>query len=146
MTHEARMLIDGKLVDAETGRQFDNINPATEEVLGGTADGTRADMERAVAAARHAFDHTDWSRNGEARAAGIRQLQAALEAEREEIRSELIAEAGCPLLSTFGPQLDVPLKEALTWPADMISEFSWSRTLPDKDAFGMGTVAAREVW
>ena len=60
MTHESRMLIDGKLVESETGRQFDNVNPATEEVMGGTADGTRADMERAVAAARHAFDHTDW--------------------------------------------------------------------------------------
>ena len=43
------MLIDGKLVESETGRQFDNVNPATEEVMGGTADGTRADMERAVA-------------------------------------------------------------------------------------------------
>ena len=118
-THESRMLIDGKLVDSGTGRQFDNINPATEEVLGGTADGTRADMERAVAAARHAFDHTDWSRNGERRAAGLRQLQAALEAEREDIRSELVAEVGCPVLSTYGPQLDVPLNEALTWPAEM---------------------------
>ena len=41
MTHETRMLIDGKLVESETGRQFDNVNPATEEVLGGT-NGTRA--------------------------------------------------------------------------------------------------------
>ena len=123
VNHESRMLIDGKLVDSETGRQFDNVNPATEEVMGGTADGTRADMERAVAAARHAFDHTDWSRNGAARAAGLRQLQAALEAEKEDLRRELIAEVGCPLLSTFGPQLDVPLKEALSWPADMIDQF-----------------------
>ncbi len=146
MTHESRMLIDGKLVESETGRQFDNVNPATEEVMGGTADGTRADMERAVAAARHAFDHTDWSRDGEARAAGLRQLQAALEAEREELRSELVAEVGCPVLSTYGPQLDVPLNESLTWPADMISQFPWKRSLPDKDAFGMGTPAAREVW
>ena len=146
MTHESRMLIDGKLVDSETGRQFDNVNPATEEVIGSTADGTRADMERAVAAARNAFDSTDWSRNGEVRAAGLRQLQAALEAEREDIRSELVAEVGCPVLSTYGPQLDVPLKEALAWPADMISEFAWKRSLPDKDAFGMGTPAAREVW
>jgi aldehyde dehydrogenase (NAD+) len=144
--HEARMLIDGKLVESETGRQFDNVNPATEEVLGGTADGTRADMERAIAAARHAFDHTDWPRDGEARAAGLRQLQAALEAEKEDLRSELIAEAGCPLLSTYGPQLDVPLREALSWPADMIDRFPWRRTLPDKDAFGMGSPAAREVW
>lgn len=146
MTHESRMLIDGKLVDGETGRTFENINPATEEVLGVTADGTRADMERAVAAARQAFDNTDWSRNGELRAAGLRQLQAALEAEREDIRAELVAEVGCPVLSTFGPQLDVPLNEALTWPAEMIAQFPWQRSLPDKDAFGMGTPAAREVW
>ena len=31
---EARMLIDGELVDASDGATFDNINPATEEVLG----------------------------------------------------------------------------------------------------------------
>ena len=61
-------------------------------------------------------------------------------------RSELVAEVGCPVLSTYGPQLDVPLKEALAWPTDMISEFAWKRSLPDKDAFGMGTPAAREVW
>ncbi len=144
--HEARMLIDGRLVEAETGGQFQNINPATEELLGGTADGTRADMERAVAAARHAFDHTDWSRDGAARAEGLRQLQAALETEREDIRRELVAEVGCPVLTTYGPQLDVPLNEALTWPADMISQFAWRRSLPDKDAFGMGTPATREVW
>lgn len=145
MTHESRMLIDGKLVDSETGGQFDNINPATEEVLGSTADGTRADMERAVAAARHAFDHTEWSRNAEARAAGLRQLQAALENEREDLRNELVAEVGCPVLSTYGPQLDAPLNEALTWPTEMISQFAWKRSLPDNDAFGMG-VANREVW
>ncbi|BBX42057.1 aldehyde dehydrogenase family protein [Mycobacterium simiae] len=146
VNHESRMLIDGKLVESETGRQFENINPATEETLGVTADGTRADLERAIAAARHAFDNTTWSRDGEARAASLRQLQAALEAEREELRSELVAEVGCPVLSTYGPQLDVPLREALTWPADMISEFAWKRSLPDKDAFGMGNLTTREVW
>lgn len=56
VTHEPRMLFDGKLVESETGRQFDTINPAAKEVLC-TAEGTRADMERAVAAARRAFDH-----------------------------------------------------------------------------------------
>ena len=146
MTHEPRMLIDGKLVESETGRQFDNVNPATEEILGGTTDATRADMERAVAAARHAFDHTEWARNGELRATALRQLQGALQAEREELRAELVAEVGCPVLSTYGPQLDVPLNEALGWPADMINEFPWKRRLPDKDAFGMGIPAAREVW
>ncbi|MEZ0341349.1 aldehyde dehydrogenase family protein [Mycobacterium sp. pV006] len=146
VNHESRMLIDGKLVESETGRQFDVLNPATEEVLGRCADGNAADMERAVAAARQAFDRGDWARDGAARATALRQLQAALESEREELRSELVAEVGCPVLSTYGPQLDVPLNESLTWSADMISEFPWRRSLPDKDAFGMGTPAAREVW
>ncbi|MBX7453996.1 aldehyde dehydrogenase family protein [Mycolicibacterium sp. 3033] len=146
VNHESRMLIDGKLVESESGHTFDNVNPSTEEVIGTTTDATRADMERAVAAARRAFDQSDWSRNTELRENGLRQLQAALEAEREDLRSELVAEVGCPVLSTYGPQLDVPLNEALTWPADMISKFPWKRTLPDKDAFGMGTPAAREVW
>jgi len=62
---EHRLLIDGKLVDASGGGTFDNINPATEEVLGVTADGTPADMEAAIAAARRAFDTTDWATDGE---------------------------------------------------------------------------------
>ena len=49
---ELRMLIDGKLVEAEGGATFDNVNPATEEVLGQVASGSAADMARAVAAAR----------------------------------------------------------------------------------------------
>ena len=62
MSYETRMLIDGKLVDGEAGT-FDNINPATEEVLGQVADASTADMHRAIDAARRAFDETDWSTN-----------------------------------------------------------------------------------
>jgi acyl-CoA reductase-like NAD-dependent aldehyde dehydrogenase len=36
-TGEVRMLIDGELVEAESGKRFENINPATEEVLGEVA-------------------------------------------------------------------------------------------------------------
>jgi aldehyde dehydrogenase (NAD+) len=35
---EVRMLIDGELVEAASGKRFDNVNPATEEVLGEVAD------------------------------------------------------------------------------------------------------------
>lgn len=140
------MLIDGRLVEAQDGRRFANVNPATEEVIGEVADGSAADMQRAVEAARRAFDTTDWATDHEGRAKAILQLQDALEAEREELRAELVAEVGCPILTTWGPQLDVPLRESLRWPAQMISEFPWSRTLPDKDPFEMGSMSAREVW
>jgi aldehyde dehydrogenase (NAD+) len=143
---ERRLLIDGKLVDSEGGATFDNVNPATEEVLGVVADGTRADMEAAVAAARRAFDTTSWATDHAFRKQSLYQLQAALESEREELRAELVSEVGCPVLITYGPQLDAPLKEALTWPADQIDTFPWSRSLGPKDPFGMGSETEREVW
>ncbi len=142
---ELRMLVDGKLVEGSGGRTFDNVNPATEEVLGPVADGTAADMEAAVAAARRAFDTTSWATDHAFRKACLLQLQAAIEKEQEDLRAELISEVGCPLLSTYGPQLDVPLREALTWPAEMIDEFPWSRSLGPKDAMGLGA-SEREVW
>jgi aldehyde dehydrogenase (NAD+) len=143
---EARMLVDGKLVDAENGRTFENVNPATEEVLGVVADGSAADMQRAVAAARRAFDATDWATNHDLRRECLHQLQAALESEREELRQELIAEVGCPLLLTYGPQLDVPMTEALLWPASMIDRFQWRRDIGPKDAMNLGYQSTREVW
>jgi aldehyde dehydrogenase (NAD+) len=146
MTGEHRMLIDGELVEAQGGATFDNINPATEEVLGPVADGTDADMERAVAAARRAFDTTDWATDHAGRKAALLQLQAAIESEQEEMRAELIAEVGCPLLSTYGPQLDAPLREALIWPAEMIEQYEWSRSIGAKDALGIGYETEREVW
>jgi aldehyde dehydrogenase (NAD+) len=144
--HEHRMLIDGQLVEAQDGRTFQNINPATEEVLGNVTDGSHADAQRAVAAARRAFDGTDWGRDHEGRKKSLLQLQQALEAEREEMRAELIAEVGCPVLLTYGPQLDAPVNEAVKWPAEQISEFPWKRSLGEKDPFGWGMVASREVW
>ncbi|MFZ6003432.1 MAG: aldehyde dehydrogenase family protein [Actinomycetota bacterium] len=145
MQGELRMLIDGKLVEGERGATFDNINPATEQVLGQVADGSPTDMEAAIAAARRAFDTTTWSTDHAFRKKCLYQLQAAIESEQEELRAELVAEVGCPVLITYGPQLDAPLREALTWPADMIEKFAWTRDLGAKDPFGMGETA-REVW
>ena len=143
---ESRMLIDGRLVDAEGGATFENVNPATEEVLGPVADGSPADMARAVDAARRAFETTGWASDTEARKACLDQLQTAIESEQEDLRQELVAEAGTPALITYGPQLDAPLREALRWPRDMIDEFEWSRSLGPKDAMGVGYQTEREVW
>jgi aldehyde dehydrogenase (NAD+) len=142
----SKLLIDGELVDAEGGRVFDDVNPATEEVFAVAADGSAADMARAVDAARRAFDKTSWSTDRDLRARCLAQLQAAIESEREELRQELVAEVGCPVLLTYGPQLDAPLREALTWPASMIEHFQWERPLGPKDALGIGYESQRWVW
>src|ERR1700760_861772 len=130
-TPESRLLINGELVEAESGRRFDNINPATEEVLGQVADGGHGDMGRAITAARRAFDETDWATNRALRRRCLEQLQEAFAAEREAIRAELVAEVGTPVQLTYGAQLDVPLEDAFLWPAKMIDEFPWDRQLPD---------------
>jgi aldehyde dehydrogenase (NAD+) len=51
-----RLLIDGKWVEAASGKTFDSINPATGEILAKVAEGDKEDIDRAVAAARRAFD------------------------------------------------------------------------------------------
>ena len=128
---ETRMLIDGKLVEADTGKTFSNSNPATEEILGEVADASTAEMHRAIDAARQAFDTTDWSTNRGLRKRCLEQLQEALEAEREELREQLILEVGSPRMLTKGPQLDVPLEHGLTYPIKLIEQYEWETELPD---------------
>ena len=60
--HEDRLLIDGELVPAEGGATYASINPATGEEVASAADASLADTERAIAAARRAFDESDWAR------------------------------------------------------------------------------------
>jgi aldehyde dehydrogenase (NAD+) len=141
---EIRMLIDGELVEAQSGERFQNVNPATEQVLGQVADAGAADMQRAMAAARRAFDDTDWSTNRALRKRCLEQLQAALEAEAEQLREELIAEVGTPRVMTYSAQLDAPLEDGLRYPAKLIDEFAWERELPDGSM--MGIASRRQVW
>src|SRR5271168_2498999 len=51
-----RMLIDGKWLEAASGKTFDSINPATGELLAKVAEGDAEDIDRAVEAARRAFE------------------------------------------------------------------------------------------
>lgn len=133
---ETRMLIDAELAPAASGETFDNVSPATGQVLGSTAAAGAEDMLRAIAAARRAFDETDWSTNRALRQRCLGQLQQALESESEALREELVAEAGCPVATTRIAQLDWPLAEALRYPARLIDEFPWERELAGGGLFG----------
>ncbi len=55
-----KLLIDGKFVDAESGKTFETRNPATDEVLAKVAEGGKADVDKAVKAARKAFEEGKW--------------------------------------------------------------------------------------
>lgn len=55
-----RLLIDGQHVESVSGRSFKTLNPATEQVIATIAEGNEVDVDRAVAAARRAFEGA-WS-------------------------------------------------------------------------------------
>src|ERR1019366_9670056 len=57
-----KMLINGAWVESASGKLFDTYNPATGEVLARVAEGDRADIDRAVTAARRAFESGPWPR------------------------------------------------------------------------------------
>jgi aldehyde dehydrogenase (NAD+) len=136
------MFIDGELVGAASGATFENVNPASEEVIGHTADGGPEDMERAIAAARRAFDESDWSTRCELRIECLRQLRAALLDEKESLRQQTVAEGGCPLQLTYGPQGDSVIDD-LEWSIENLERYSFERDLGVHRFFG---IASRPTW
>src|SRR5271155_5082742 len=59
-----QLLIGGKWVSAKSGKTFETMNPATEEVLALAAEGDKADVDEAVKAARKAFEEGKWPSMG----------------------------------------------------------------------------------
>ena len=57
-----KMLIDGKWVSSMSGKTFEVVNPATEEVIAHAAEGDKEDIDLAVKAARKAFDSGPWAK------------------------------------------------------------------------------------
>ncbi|HZA08791.1 aldehyde dehydrogenase [Mycobacterium sp.] len=131
------LLIDGQLVPARAGT-FPTINPATEEALGDAADGDAADMDRAIAAARSAFDDTEWSRDTALRVHCLRQLRDALNEHIEELRDLTVAEVGCPVSLTAGAQLQGPVDD-LGFAIDTAETFEWTTNLGAASPLGIPT-------
>jgi aldehyde dehydrogenase (NAD+) len=135
---EPRNLIDGRLVDAASGATFPNVNPATEKVLGVTADAGRADMDRAIAAARRAFDETDWATSHAFRRRCLLQLHEALVAARDELRAIVVAEAGSPVLLAYSVQCDTTIDWLPFW-ADLAERYAYETPMPDAAFMGMAS-------
>ena len=143
---EQKFLIDGELCDARDGRTYANINPATEEEIGVTADGSEADMDRAIGAARRAFDETQWSTDTAFRLRCLRQLAEAMAKHADQLRPTVVAETGAPVMLTAGAQLDWPI-EGITWVADLLERYEWETDLGVREMYGMQTrrIARREA-
>jgi aldehyde dehydrogenase (NAD+) len=135
---EDRLLIDGKLVSAGDGATYDNVNPATEDVIGDAADASATDIDAAIAAARRAFDDTDWSTNIELRLSVLRQLQRALEDHAEAFKTMTVAEAGIPSLFMSSVGFDAPVA-GVGWVADLLEGYDFSQDHGNADAVGQYT-------
>ncbi len=132
---EPRNLIDGHLVEASSGATFDNVNPATEDVIGVCADGTKDDMEAAIAAARRAFDDTGWSTDHALRKRCLAQLHQALVDAKEELRALVVAEAGSPILLTYGVQSDTYI-DAMPYWAELAESYAYEQPMSDIEFMG----------
>ena len=133
---EGRLFIAGEFREARSGATYENLNPATEEVIGAVADAGPDDMRDAIAAARRAFDESDWSTNHAFRQHCLQQLQQGLEAEKEHLRTQTVQEVGAPLQLTYAVQGDSVIRD-LGWVIDLIGRYEWQRDLPDREFFGM---------
>ena len=96
-THD-RLFIGGEWVSPAGTGVIDVISPHTEEIIARVPDGTPADMDRAVAAAREAFDHGPWPRMDPAdRAAAVRRLADVFGRRMAELSELITAEMGSPI-------------------------------------------------
>jgi aldehyde dehydrogenase (NAD+) len=81
-----RLFIGGEWVEPSTSARIDVIDPTTEEILFRVAEARESDIDRAVGAARHAFDHGPWPRMHHAeRAEVLRRIAAGLDRRGVEI-------------------------------------------------------------
>jgi aldehyde dehydrogenase (NAD+) len=107
MTYDNRQFyIDGAWVDPVEPKELKVINPATEEAAGVISMGSAKDVDRAVMAARHAFD--SYSRTSPAeRLALMERILAAYKAHYDEIAQAISIEMGAPITLSKGSQTGV---------------------------------------
>lgn len=93
-----RLYIDGEWVRPEKGGTLDVINPATEEIIHKAPAGTSGDIDKAVKAARYAFDSGPWPHfTGAERAVYLRAIATKITEKREFLAKLEVSDNGKPL-------------------------------------------------
>ena len=93
-----RLFIGGDWVAPEGTEVIEVISPSTEEVVGRVPDGTEADIDKAVAAARTAFDRGPWPRMSPLeRAEVLSKAAAQITAELDDLAAVITGEMGSPI-------------------------------------------------
>lgn len=96
--------IDGEFVDGIAGRTFDTINPANQQVITSVAEGLAEDIDRAVRAARRAFDEGPWGRTLKAadRAKLLRRIGDLINKHGQELALLETLDTGLPITQARG--------------------------------------------
>ena len=104
-------LIDGKWVDAASGKTFETINPATGDTLAQVAEGDAADVDKAVAAARKAFDGGPWAKMTATQRGNLMyKLADLIEKNKEKLAALETLDNGKPIRDSLNA--DLPLTVA----------------------------------
>ncbi|HMP55905.1 MAG TPA: aldehyde dehydrogenase family protein, partial [Novosphingobium sp.] len=135
---EARLFIDGKLCDAEGGRTYDVISPWTGAPVGKAADASPADVERAIAAARRAFDTTDWGSpdNRQTRFELVKKYRDLFEANRERLGQLALHEAGAAQGAVKRAHVDMALDGWDDY-LRLFDQVEWEHDYGTRETFGM---------
>ncbi len=149
---ETRHFIDGELCDSVDGGRFESVNPATGEVLAEMAAGTGKDIDRAVAAAKRAFEAGHWSRmEPRERMRVLYRFAELVEANAEELAILDTLDMGKPIGDMVS--VDIPLvAETIRFMAECIDKVDGSVTNTADDQLGMvlrqplGVVGAITPW
>jgi aldehyde dehydrogenase (NAD+) len=147
-----RLFIGGEWTSPAGTGTIDVINPTTEEVMGRVPDATTTDIDRAVSAARTAFDEGPWPRMAPTeRAAILTKVSAALQAEMQPMAELITTEMGSPvgwgaMAQVFAPTMifDYYVGLASTFEFDEIRQGLMGEVLVSKEP--VGVVGAISPW
>ncbi len=119
---ETRAFIDGRYVAAASGATFDDVSPIDGQVLAQVASTDQADVDRAVAAARRAFEQSTWSRESPAHRKRVLQRFAELIlAHRDELALLETLDVGKPIGDSLA--VDIPsTARCVAWYAEAIDK------------------------
>ncbi|MEO6387457.1 MAG: aldehyde dehydrogenase [Croceibacterium sp.] len=122
--HPDKLFIGGEWVAASSGKQIEIVNPNSEEVVARVAEAGKDDMDRAVAAARAAFDHGPWPTTPPAeRGAKLMAMIDHLESRVPELAAAWTAQVGG--LASFAPIMHGGSVAGLRGIAAMGESFEW---------------------
>lgn len=108
VARKGKLLINGEFVDALSGKEFETLNPSTGEVLAHVAEADQADVDRAVKAARTAFEEGPWSRiNARERGRLLYKLTQLVADHADELALIDTLDNGKPIRETT--HVDLPL-------------------------------------